>query len=111
MASNDLSELVVFIFTDRYQAREVLNELRRRDGLWLQGLDWANGRLTMDESLPPQVGKLQSKAAEVAAEWIAPRAEEVDRDCLWPEHSMQVLAQDGFMGCMFPAPSMPESKY
>jgi uncharacterized membrane protein len=36
-----MSELVVFIFTDRYRAPEVLNELRRRDGLWSQDLDWA----------------------------------------------------------------------
>jgi uncharacterized membrane protein len=40
-ASNDVSELVVFIFTDRYRAPEVLNELRRRDGLWSQDLDRA----------------------------------------------------------------------
>jgi uncharacterized membrane protein len=36
-----VSELVVFIFTDRYRAPEVLNELRRRDGLWSQDLDRA----------------------------------------------------------------------
>jgi signal transduction histidine kinase len=46
-------------------------------------LDRANRKLTMDELLPPQVGKLQSKATEVAAESIAPRAEEVDRDCCY----------------------------
>jgi uncharacterized membrane protein len=36
-----VSELVVVIFTDRYRAPEVLNELRRRDGLWSQDLDRA----------------------------------------------------------------------
>jgi uncharacterized membrane protein len=36
-----VSEIVVFIFTDRYRAPEVLNELRRRDGLWSQDLDRA----------------------------------------------------------------------
>jgi uncharacterized membrane protein len=36
-----MSELVVFIFTDRYRAPEVLNELRRRDGLWSQDVDRA----------------------------------------------------------------------
>ena len=36
-----MSELVVFIFTDRYRAPEVLNELRRRNGLWSQDLDRA----------------------------------------------------------------------
>jgi uncharacterized membrane protein len=36
-----VSELVVLIFTDRYRAPEVLNELRRRDGLWSQDLDRA----------------------------------------------------------------------
>ena len=36
-----MSELVVFIFSDRYRAPEVLNELRRRDGLWSEDLDRA----------------------------------------------------------------------
>lgn len=36
-----MSELVAFIFTDQYRAPEVLNELRRRDGLWSQDLDRA----------------------------------------------------------------------
>lgn len=36
-----MSELVVFIFTDQYRAPEVLNELRRRDGLWSKDLDRA----------------------------------------------------------------------
>ena len=36
-----MSELVAFIFTDRYRAPEVLNELRRREGLWSEDLDQA----------------------------------------------------------------------
>ena len=36
-----MSELVVFIFTDRYRAPEVLNELRRRNEPWSQDLDRA----------------------------------------------------------------------
>jgi uncharacterized membrane protein len=36
-----VSELVAFIFTDRYRAPEVLNELRRRDGPWSPDLDRA----------------------------------------------------------------------
>ena len=36
-----MSELVVFIFSDRYRAPEVLNELRRRNGLWSQDVDRA----------------------------------------------------------------------
>jgi len=36
-----VSELVVFIFSDRYRAPEVLNELRRRNGLWSQDVDRA----------------------------------------------------------------------
>jgi uncharacterized membrane protein len=36
-----VSELVILIFTDQYRAPEVLNELRRRDGLWSQDLDRA----------------------------------------------------------------------
>ena len=36
-----MSELVVFIFTDRYRAPEVLNELRRHDDVQSQDLDRA----------------------------------------------------------------------
>ena len=36
-----MSELVVFIFSDRYRAPEVLNELRRREGLWSEDLERA----------------------------------------------------------------------
>ena len=36
-----MSELVVVIFSDRYRAPEVLNELRRRNGLWSQDVDRA----------------------------------------------------------------------
>jgi uncharacterized membrane protein len=37
-ASNPVSELVFLVFTDRYRAPEVLNELRRRDGLCSEDL-------------------------------------------------------------------------
>ena len=46
----------------------------------------------MDGLLPSQVRKLQARAAKVAAESIAPLAEEVDRDCLWPEDLNVVCA-------------------
>ena len=36
-----MSELIVFIFTDRYRAPEVLNELRRRNGPWAKDLESA----------------------------------------------------------------------
>jgi len=36
-----VSELIVFIFTDRYRAPEVLNELRRRNGPWAKDLESA----------------------------------------------------------------------
>jgi len=36
-----VSELVIFIFSDRYRAPEVLNELRRRNEPWSQDLDKA----------------------------------------------------------------------
>lgn len=36
-----MSELVVFVFRDRYRAPEVLNELRRRDWDWVCDLDEA----------------------------------------------------------------------
>jgi uncharacterized membrane protein len=47
-ASEIVSEVVVFVFRDRYRAPEVLNELRRRDGLWSQDLEQAVA-VTLDE--------------------------------------------------------------
>ena len=43
-----MSELIAFVFRDQYRAPEVLNELRRREWLWVQDLDDAVV-ITLDE--------------------------------------------------------------
>lgn len=57
----------------------------------------------MDELLSTKIRQLKAQAEEVADTAIAPRAEEVDRDCLWPEHSLRALADAGLMGLHVPA--------
>ena len=39
--STPVSELIAFVFRDQYRAPEVLNELRRRDWVWVQDLEEA----------------------------------------------------------------------
>ncbi|MFZ2491370.1 MAG: acyl-CoA dehydrogenase family protein [Thermoanaerobaculia bacterium] len=50
----------------------------------------------------PALNELRERAAEVATNVLAPRAEEVDRDAVWPEHSMRALADAGLMGLNAP---------
>lgn len=46
--------------------------------------------------------ELRSRVEEIAAEAIAPRAEEVDRDAVWPEHSFRALGEAGLLGLHVP---------
>jgi isovaleryl-CoA dehydrogenase len=48
------------------------------------------------------VARAQELARQVAAEHVAPRAEEVDRDALWPEHSLRALGDAGLLGLHVP---------
>lgn len=41
---------------------------------------------------------IRAKAREIALQVTEPRAEEVDRDAFWPEHTMQALASEGLLG-------------
>ena len=56
----------------------------------------------MDPMLPAQVLKLREAAAEVAGACLAPRADEVDRECRWPEHALRALGESGLMGLHVP---------
>lgn len=56
----------------------------------------------MDHYLSVKLRSLQHTAAQVTAQQIAPRAEQVDRDYLWPAHSMKALADAGLMGLQVP---------
>jgi isovaleryl-CoA dehydrogenase len=41
-------------------------------------------------------------AAQVADKHVAPLAEQVDRECMWPAHSMRAFAETGLMGLQVP---------
>ena len=57
----------------------------------------------MQELISSKARSLQALAEEVTTSVIAPRAAEVDRDAVWPEHAMQALAAAGLMGLHVPA--------
>jgi isovaleryl-CoA dehydrogenase len=48
------------------------------------------------------LGELKSKVATIVERDIAPLAEQVDRECLWPVHSMKALAGAGILGLQVP---------
>lgn len=56
----------------------------------------------MDHYLSAKLRSLQHTAEQLTAQQIAPRAEQVDRDYLWPAHSMKALADAGLMGLQVP---------
>jgi isovaleryl-CoA dehydrogenase len=48
------------------------------------------------------IDALREIAEEVASRVLAPRAEEVDREARWPEHSMRALGEAGLLGLHVP---------
>ena len=52
----------------------------------------------MRSSIP----QLQTRVAQIVAEHIAPMAEQVDEQCLWPEHTLRAMAQAGLLGLHVP---------
>ena len=56
----------------------------------------------MDSLLSSRLRVLRDKTEVVAREVAAPRAEEVDRKGVWPEHTMDALAAAGLMGLHVP---------
>ena len=57
----------------------------------------------MEELLSTKARQLKARAEEVAQTTLAPQAEMVDRDCVWPADSMRALADAGLMGLHVPA--------
>lgn len=45
---------------------------------------------------------LKERAEEIAARDILPFADQVDRNCMWPAHSLQALAEEGLLGLQVP---------
>ena len=57
----------------------------------------------MEQFLSSAIQELKARTEEVAQSSIAPEAEAVDRECRWPAHSMQALADAGLLGLHVPA--------
>jgi isovaleryl-CoA dehydrogenase len=56
----------------------------------------------MDDFLSPRLLALKATVDHIIATEIAPRAQQVDRECLWPAHSMKALAEAGLLGLQVP---------
>lgn len=56
----------------------------------------------MDNLLSPRLRELRDAAGAIARDVAAPRAEEVDRNAVWPEHSMRALGEAGLLGLHVP---------
>lgn len=57
----------------------------------------------MEGPFSSKLRDLLSAAEAVAREHIAPEAERVDREAVWPEHSLRALAEAGLLGLHVPA--------
>lgn len=56
----------------------------------------------MEDLLPPELRSLKKRVEDVAAGDIAPRADAVDREGRWPEHSIRALTAAGLGGLQAP---------
>lgn len=52
--------------------------------------------------LTPKLAALKSATEQLVDSVILPHAEEVDRDCRWPAHSMRAFAEAGLLGLQVP---------
>jgi alkylation response protein AidB-like acyl-CoA dehydrogenase len=58
--------------------------------------------LAMDATFSPTLQDLKARTERIVESDIAPCAREVDRDCLWPSHSLRALAAAGLTGLTVP---------
>jgi isovaleryl-CoA dehydrogenase len=56
----------------------------------------------MERYFSPQLSSLHGLARQVVEAHVAPRAAEVDAQCLWPSHSMKAFAEAGLLGLQVP---------
>jgi isovaleryl-CoA dehydrogenase len=56
----------------------------------------------MNYFLSSKLAALKTAAESIVEADIAPRAEQVDRECVWPAHSMKALASAGLTGLQVP---------
>lgn len=53
-------------------------------------------------TLPSKLAELRQSAESITADFVAPMAEKVDRECMWPAHSMKAFAEGGLLGLQVP---------
>lgn len=58
--------------------------------------------LPMNSQFSSRLLALKENAASIVESVIAPHAQEVDRDCIWPQHSMKALGSAGLLGLQVP---------
>lgn len=56
----------------------------------------------MDELLSTDILALRTTAEKITRDVIAPKSQQVDQDCAWPEHSLRALAAAGLLGLHVP---------
>ena len=56
----------------------------------------------MDELLSTELRDLRARAQAVAADHVAPTAEQTDRDCAWPAHALRAMSDAGLAGLAVP---------
>jgi alkylation response protein AidB-like acyl-CoA dehydrogenase len=65
-------------------------------------VDGATAREGMEHTLSAQLQALKATIEELVDTVVYPEASRVDRDCLWPQHSMAAFADAGLMGLQVP---------
>ncbi|MFL9813963.1 acyl-CoA/acyl-ACP dehydrogenase [Stutzerimonas sp. VN223-3] len=56
----------------------------------------------MPTTLTPKLSALKATTEQLVDQVVAPNAERVDRECLWPAHTLEALAQAGLFGLQVP---------
>lgn len=54
------------------------------------------------DGFSPKLARLKHEALQVVERDVAPMAEQVDRECLWPRHSMDAFGSAGLLGLQVP---------
>lgn len=54
------------------------------------------------DGLSPKLARLKHETLQIVERDVAPMAERVDRECLWPRHTMEAMAAAGLLGLQVP---------
>lgn len=98
-----MSDLIAFVFRDQFRAPEVLNELRRRDWLWVRDLDEAVA-VTVNEHGRARVQLSVDPCTYDGAEWARLWGSLLSTTLFLPLTEVMVKAAAG-LGCL-PRPAL-----